>query len=222
MRLHATRGSGDEDETLGGARRSFYNGFTKWQATLVSRYPALQDHVCCINPDTPEDVPIPLPSLFNEHTRLSLGIGELGHDEFILRKGQAHDALAKLRMTIRDYTLNVNFKRRNVQTQRAITRAERVIQGLEQEKKRAADLYRHIYSALQRLGLAPDDRSLQPLLDDQLYMKDTSKAALLGDNRKEDPWFWQVERFCSSGIEDQEWAVESKFLSTLDGPVNAD
>ena len=36
------------------------------------------------------------------------------------------------------------------------------------------------------------------------------------DNRREDPWFWQVEHLCSSGIEDQAWAVESKFLSTLE------
>ena len=214
-------GGGDEDETYGHARMSFYNEFTKWQAILLSRYPALQDHICCIDPDTPEDVAIPLPSLFNEYTRLSLGIGELACAEFILRQGQAHDALSKLRMAIREYTLNVNFKRCNVRTQRAITRAERAILALEQEKRRAADLYRRTHLALRRLGLAPDDRSLQPLLDSQLYMKDTTKPAQLGDNRKEDLWFWHIERLCSSGIEDQEWAIESKFLSALEHSLDA-
>ena len=75
--------------------------------------------------------------------------------------------------------------------------------------------------ALQHLGLAPDDQSLQPLLDSQLYMKDTTKPAQLGDNRKEDPWFWHIECLGSSGIEDQEWAIESKFLSALEHSLDA-
>ncbi len=48
-------------------------------------------------------------------------------------------------------------------------------------------------------------------------MKDTTKPAQLGDNRKEDPWFWQVERVRNSDIEDQDWVVESKILSALEG-----
>jgi hypothetical protein len=210
-------GSGDEDETLCHARTRLYNGFTTWQASLLSQYPALQDHLRCINSDAPEEVIIPLPSLFNEHTRLSLGISELARAEFTLRRGQAHDALAKLRMTIREYTRNVDFKRDHVRGQRAVTRAEGIIQKLEQERKQAAELYRCAYTALLRLGLASDDQSLQPLLDSQLFMKDPTKPARLGDNRKEDPWFWQVERVRSSDIEDQDWVVESKILSALEG-----
>lgn len=209
--------SGDEDETLCHARTRLCNEFTQWQAILLSRYPALQDHLHCIDSDAPEEAIIPLPSLFNEHTRLSLGIGKLACAEFTLRKGQAHDALEKLRMAIREYTRNVDFKRDNVRGQRAVTRAERIIQKLEEERKQAAELYRRAYVGLLRLGLAPDDRSLQPLLDSQLFMKDTTKPAQLGDNRKEDPWFWQVERVRNSDIEDQDWVVESKILSALEG-----
>lgn len=211
--------SGDEDETLCHARMRLYNEFTKWQAILLSRYPALQDHVSCIDSDVPEEAMIPLPSFFNEHTRLSLGIGGLVHAEYTLRRGQAHDALEKLRMAIREYSRNVDFKRDQVRGQRAVTRAEKLIQKLEQERKRAAESYRHAYMALLHLGLAPDDRSLQPLLDSQLFMKNTTKPAQLGDNRKEDPWFWQVERVRSSGIEDQDWVVESKRLTVLEGAL---
>lgn len=209
-------GNGDEGDSLGRARTRLYDEFTKWQAILLSRYPALRDQVSCIDPDAPEEVPLPLPSFFNQHTRLSLGIDKLARAEATLRRGQAHDALVKLRMAIRTYTSHVDFKHDHVRGQRAITRAENLIQTLEQEKKRAAELYRRAYSALLRLGLALDDRSLQPLLDGQLFMKDTTKPAKLGDNRREDPWFWQVERLCSSGIEDQAWAVESRFLSALE------
>ena len=48
-------------------------------------------------------------------------------------------------------------------------------------------------------------------------MKDMTRPAQLGDNRKEDPWFWHMERVCSSDIEDQDWVVEKKILSALEG-----
>ena len=122
-------------------------------------------------------------------------------------------------MVIREYTRDVDFKCNHVQGQHAVTRAEGVIQKLEQEKKQAAELYHCAYLVLLQLGLAPDDRSLQPLLDGQLFMKDMTRPAQLGDNRKEDPWFWQVERVCSSDIENQDWVVESKILSALEGAL---
>ena len=48
-------------------------------------------------------------------------------------------------------------------------------------------------------------------------MKDMTRPAQLGDNRKEDPWFWHMEHVCSSDIEDQDWVVENKILSALEG-----
>ena len=152
--------SGDEDETLHRAWTRLYNDYTKWQAILLSWYPGLQDHVCCIDLDTPEEAIATLPSFFNEHTQLSLGIGELVQTEFTLHKGQAHDALAKICMAIHEYTHNLDFKHDHVRGQCAVTHAEGVIQKLEQEKKWAGELYRHAYSALLGLGLAPDDWSL--------------------------------------------------------------
>ena len=136
-----------------------------------------------------------------------------------LHKGQAHDTLEKLRMAICEYTCNIDFKRDNVQGQCAVTHAERIVQKLEGERKQAAELYRHAYMALLRLGLASDDQSLQPLPDSQLFMKDTTKLAQLGDNRKEDPWFWQAEHVRNSDIEDQDWVVESKIPSALEGAL---
>jgi len=206
----------DEDGMLSHARTRLYDEFTKWQANLLSRHPALQDHIRCIDPDALEGTIIPLPSLFNEHTRLSLGISELACAELTLRRGQAHDALEKLRMAIREYNYKAKFKRNHVRGQHANTRAGSVLQGIKQDKNQAVELYRRAYSALLRLGLASDDESLRPLLDNQLFMKDPTKPAELGDNRKEDPWFWQTERVCSSGIEDQEWAVESKIIFVLE------
>ena len=186
---------------------------TYWQANLLSQYPTLHEHLCCVNPDMPEQAIIPLPSLFNEHTWLSLSISELVHTEYTLCKGQAHDTLEKLCMSICEYNYKAKIKCKEVQSQHANTRMASKLQGIEQEKKRAAESYRHAYLALQHLSLASDNQSLQPLHDNQLFMKNQTKPGELGDNWKEDPWFWQVERCRSSGIEDQAWAVESKMLS---------
>ena len=48
--------------------------------------------------------------------------------------------------------------------------------------------------ALIHLGLAESDASFQELHKDQLHGKDVSRPARLGDSKKEDPWFWIVER----------------------------
>src|SRR6266576_6701355 len=114
-------GNGDEIYALGRARVRFYNESTKWQATLFLQYSALQDHVHRLDPDAPEEATIPLASLPNDQTRLSLGIDKLAHAEFALRSGQAHDALATLHMEIRAYNSGVDCKRDNLR-QRAMTR----------------------------------------------------------------------------------------------------
>lgn len=114
-------------------------------------------------------------------------------------------------------TTKLNSSANQVRGQHANTRAASELQATEQEKRCTVELYCHDYSVLQHLGLASDDQSLQPLHNDQLFMKDPTKPAELGDNQKEDPWFWQVERCYGSGIENQEWAIESKTLSAFNG-----
>ena len=135
----------------------------------------------------------------------------LARVESELHRGQAHDTLEKLHMAICVYNYNYKFKCDHVWGQRPNTRAENYLKTLEQDKKWAAEIYRHAYSALSNLGL--NDSSLQPLHDNQLIAKDTSKPAKLGDNQKEDPWFWRVEHFCNQGDDNQEWVVESKCVS---------
>jgi hypothetical protein len=53
------------------------------------------------------------------------------------------------------------------------------------------------------------DASLQELHNNQLYRKNTSQPARLGDSKKEDPWFWMVGR--PSGLtpkEQTDWSLE--------------
>jgi len=80
---------------------------------------------------------------------------------------------------------------------------------LEKERKDAATHYQRTYAALLALGFSANNKSLQPLLDNQLFMKDVSKPAQMGDSRRQDPWFWTVGR--PSGLtakEEAEWSVE--------------
>ena len=58
------------------------------------------------------------------------------------------------------------------------------------------------------LGMTEDDAVFQPLLDSELCMKNMSKPAKLGDNRKEDPWFWYTGRPGSISLLDNSSGAE--------------
>ncbi|KAF8720638.1 hypothetical protein AX14_010834 [Amanita brunnescens Koide BX004] len=77
---------------------------------------------------------------------------------------------------------------------------------LRKEIVTAADTYRRARDALLRLGMDENDATFRPLLDNELYLKNTSKPAKLGDNRKEDPWFWYTGQ--PDGISSSAWAIE--------------
>ena len=60
-----------------------------------------------------------------------------------------------------------------------------------------------------RLGLSESDASLQELHNDQLYGRDASRPARLGDSKKEDPWFWMVGRWSGLTLKEQtDWSLE--------------
>jgi len=189
---------------------------TVWRQIQLSRFPALRNELLLDDGHVaPETEPLLLPSTFTKPTRTALGLNDLVDIELELRKGQAHDALAALRIAIKTFNANLQFKVAFVHHQRANTRAQAYLRTLQHEKKDATARYQRAYTALLHLGFSPEDKSLQPLHDNQLWMKDVSKTAQMGDSRKEDPWFWTVGR--PSGLtplEETEWSVESESLST--------
>jgi len=173
-------------------------------------YPSLKNHISAVDPMNPEKERLNLPSSFNQAFRSQLGLDELAKVEYALREGRAHDALEDVRLAIQAYNYNVGFKKLNVHGQGPNTRAQKILKDFNTQKIDAADKYRRTRIALLNLGLAPEDPALQDLRRDQLWAKDTSTAAKLGDTKKEDPWFWTIGR--RSGLsqdELQEWAIES-------------
>ena len=115
----------------------------------------------------------------------------------------------EVRKAIKIFNHNLDFKKTYVHGQGPNTRAQDFLRTLTNDKINGAEKYRTERKALLALGLSEDDQVLKDLRDDQLWAKDTSKAAHLGDSRKEDPWFWHVGR--PSGLTDgekKEWDIE--------------
>ncbi|KAF8220966.1 hypothetical protein L208DRAFT_1043795, partial [Tricholoma matsutake] len=137
------------------------------------------------------------------------GIHELARVEYSLWEGQPYDALDKLRLTIQTLNFNMKFKIDNVRGQGPNTHAQQFLSTLSNGKVSTADKYWHVRTALIALGLLEDDKSLQPLLNTQLWCKNDNAPAALGDAKTEDPWYWMVGR--PSGLsltEEAEWQIE--------------
>ena len=183
----------------------------------LERYSKLGKRLITSDPSFPENEELLLPSGFKDAKERDIfGVSNLAPIERSLREGQAHDALHDLRLAIQTFNYNYDFKRVNVRGQAANTRAQTFLGTLAKDKVGAADKYRHARDALLSLGASADDKSLQPLLNSELWGKNESKPAALGETQKEDPWFWTVGR--PSGllpVEEKEWSQESMLSSLL-------
>ena len=214
-RIQKTASLNEDPESLTVARIKLQKKILEWKSCFYMRFPHL-DHTIA-DPMPPEMEVLMLPSSLNEHMLRALNLQALVNVELILRKGQAHDALDKLRSSIRVWTLNFEFKIKEVRGQEQNTRAQRLLNSIREKIDAVADTYRRARAALVRLGMPEDDVVFRPLLDNELYMKNTGKPAQLGDNRREDPWFWYTGRpgDSTSLRQDPEWAIESKLHNGL-------
>ena len=200
----------EDPESFAEARARLQKKILSWKTNFYARFPYL-DHNATLSPLQPEQEILMLPSFLNKQTRPSHDLEVLADVELALRKGQAYDALNKLRTSIRIWNYNFEFKKNEVRGQKQNTRAQRFLKTLHEDIKSAAATYRRARAALVHLGIPEDDIVFRPLLDSELYLKNTTKPAKLGDNRKEDPWFWYVGRpGDESSSQNSSWAIESK------------
>ena len=84
---------------------------------------------------------------------------------------------------------------------------------LSNDKVSAADKHWCVWTALLALSLSEDDKSLQPLLNTQLWCKNDNAPTEVGYAKTEDLWYWMVGR--PSGLspaEETEWQIESTGL----------
>lgn len=163
-----------------------------------------------------------LPSAFDLNTQKSLGLTKLAATKYELRKGQAFDVLASLRQIIQEYNHNLLDKQNNVSGVRMTTHSESFLLSLTADKKAAAERYRSSQRALLALGLPKDDTTWRALSDDELWGRSVSKKRRLAQEKKPDPWFWNVARPRRLTTDQQkEWSKDS--TSTLVKPfINID
>ena len=209
-----------DNDTILAARVKLRRDISKWRRTQLERFPCIHEQITKTNQEAssaqPETENLHLPSSMNQPMRAALGLDSLATIEFTLWEGQAHDALESLRIAIKTFNYNFQFKTDHVFGQGPNTRAQAFLWELSAGKVSAADKYRTAHTALIALGLPQDDPTLQPLSNDQLWAKDSSKPSRLGDTKKEDPWFWTVGRPAGlSPKEEQEWSLESMLIFKL-------
>ena len=185
-----------------------------WRKRQYNYCPSLKDRIDAVDPTSPELENLFLPSSFQRSSdRKKLGLAELAELEYELRLGQAYDALDDIRTKIKIFNTNLDYKKHNIFGQQSNTRARQYLQTLSVDKVSAADKYRQARQALLILGLSKTDQSLRPLYDHELWGKDTSHLAQLGDTKREEPWFWTVGIPSQlSKSEQTEWSVECEFL----------
>jgi hypothetical protein len=201
-----------ETEAITAARAKLRRDIVKWRSTQFDIFPKLRDHIPSVDFAKPEEDALLLPSSLSVDRRNQLGLTEVAPIEYKLREGQAHGALQKLRQSIKEFNANLAFKKINIHGQGPCTRAQAFLQSLCADKVNAADQYRRARAALLSLGLPKDDKVLQELRNDQLWMKNVSAPRTLGaTNEGGDPWFWSAGR--PAGLtkeEDDEWSQECK------------
>jgi hypothetical protein len=196
-----------QSEAILKARLKLQLDLVAWRQSQFEFCPLLRPSINAVDPTSPEREKLLLPSSFNQVLRKRFDLTSLAVIEYQLREGQAYDALHDLRERIKIFNANLDFKKKNVFGQGPNTRAQAFLKQLTADKVNAADKYRIAYRALICLGKA--ETELQELRDDQLFGKDASRPAKLGDSRQEDPWFWTVGRLHAA--EDQaEWSLECR------------
>ncbi|KAF8326718.1 hypothetical protein F5887DRAFT_925190 [Amanita rubescens] len=197
----------EDTESLAIARARLEKKIVEWKSGFYAQFPHL-DHTT-IDSLPPEREPLVLPSSLNAHIRQAFNLQALINAKLKLRKGQAYDALVNLRLALRIWNAHYGFKIREVRGQDQNTRAQNVLKNRREDVDIAAATYRRARVALVNLGIPEDDDIFRPLLDTELYMKNTNKPAKLGDNRREDPWFWYTGRGGNTlSCENSTWAIE--------------
>ncbi|KAJ3520759.1 hypothetical protein NMY22_g12606 [Coprinellus aureogranulatus] len=198
--------------SLSSERRLYHAQATEWLERYTVIYPQIQTYTEALDEECPETSTLPLPSTLNEPTRASLGLTALANAELLIRKGQAHDALADIRIAIKSYNFNLKWKKDHVFGQGPNTKAQRYLDELVNDRTEAVKRYERIRNALLSLGLDPTDPTLRPISakdDNPKMTKNMALPSQLGDTKKSDPWFWTaVSPDGLSKKEEAEWSLE--------------
>ena len=209
-----------------------------WYDNLCDFMPPDTLHEALRSDVTPEQEILQLPSDFPLSSYERLGLIGLAETKYLLRTGQAHDALKKLRDALGLKGFLVKRKYNSADGQRTLLRSETEICRADKVVRKWAEVYRRNWEALGRLREPGDHNDhgrgiLKELKEDDLVMLsswmdehrhwqvkgETSEgiAAKKGGGKRELPWIWKLEfgRDVSGDevkIAVDEWTTEGKQL----------
>lgn len=101
--------SDTSEDALGSTHLKLCHNLNKWCKTQLDLYPQLADELDVIDVAQPEYEELLIPSDFSDAQQWSFWIDMLAKVEYALCKGQAHDALDKVHLTIHTFNYNVKF-----------------------------------------------------------------------------------------------------------------
>ncbi|KAF8527717.1 hypothetical protein JB92DRAFT_3093208 [Gautieria morchelliformis] len=178
---------------IASSRLKLRRDIEKWRKYQIEHFPALQALISDAPHEDPEEESLFLPSHFpTTSQRQKLGVYDLGLKEMELRRGEANDALDSVRLCIKQLSVNLAFKKKEIRGQRDNTRAQSILKSSISERDKYVQKYRVAQAAMIRLGMAADNTTYLPLRDTDLWMKAIVEGHALGDGRREESWIWRT------------------------------
>ncbi|KAF8999741.1 hypothetical protein BDZ89DRAFT_1147542 [Hymenopellis radicata] len=210
-------------EKLRNGREVLYDNIITWLECVVAVIPLLKVELKDVSVEEPEKAFLPLPSRLDDAKCQLYHMGYSKSIEYDIRVVQAHLQLNEVREAVLIHKQAVDDKSTNITGQSALTRAKRIVIRLQLEKQDARALYNYVRGRLLRLGLNPDDLSLQPLKVEDCRVKNVAKPAELGEKRALESWIWTASK--PDGLDEageKEWMMEVKRVLWMRGQAEGD
>ena len=160
--------------------------------------------------DRVEKIKYILPSSYSPDDIKKYKLLDLAETERRLREAQAHDALRELRVSIKRRVLGIKMKKSKKagRGQKPNTRMEAKIRSLEARVRIHRDNYRRMHGALLRLGMSPDNPTLQELTKEDMAGAAIGDENYRGQGKAHLSWIWRVGQ--GDDEKDPKWAMEGK------------
>ncbi|KAJ3576417.1 hypothetical protein NP233_g436 [Leucocoprinus birnbaumii] len=180
----------------------------------IKQWRSLQCEICpqiisstdfeTVDNNRPERQKLLLPSFFGIDRAKSLGLEMLIQVEYHLRLGQAYDAIDSLRIAVYHFNAAKGQKKQHIRGVRYVTRANKILNDLAEDKYTCAQVYQLAYKALVSIGL-PHDSELRPLHRSELWGRDMTTVYGPGGSAPE-PWWWMVGK--PPSLSEDAWHTE--------------
>lgn len=157
-----------------------------------------------------------LPSALSAALRKKPWYSRMSKYEMELRRGQADDVLANLRLALK-YRDSLDRGRRKVACgNKNSTRANVLLRRVASLVQSRADTYRRARASMIRLGMSADDMAYPELLPEHVVLKRVFIEKDLGEGTYTGSWIWSNgPRGILSDAEEDEWEEEGLCLPWL-------